>query len=106
MNDDISIIWGRVEQLFKHKYQTMYWIEVYNDRFDDTYNFFFYAKEKFGRQRSIPLHTVKDYHLEHLEGIIDELKKRTQLTIKFGGFDKLYWPKSQKLIQRKASEVE
>ncbi len=55
---------------------------------------------KVGRQRSIPLHTIKDHTLENLESIINSIKEHTQLTIIYRGFAGQYWPSNYFLIQK------
>lgn len=106
MNSDLKIIMERIDELFKRISKTHYWIEIANDPYDQTYNFFFNSQRSRQRLKSIPLHSVKTYNLEYLEALIVAFKLKNQLTIKFVGFYGLKWPNSQKIIQRKRDLLE
>ncbi|WP_395391987.1 acetyl-CoA carboxylase [Fructilactobacillus sanfranciscensis] len=106
MNSDLKIILERIDCLFKRISRTHYWIEIANDPYDKTYNFFFNSQRRGQRLKLIPLHSVNTYHLEYLEALIADFKLEHQLTIKFVGFCGLKWPSSQILIQRKRDVLE
>ncbi|WP_057735462.1 hypothetical protein [Liquorilactobacillus uvarum] len=99
MNKDLEIIYSRMQLLFKRTNRTRYWFQVANDPYDCSYNFFFNSQHKGERLKSVPLHKIDSYDLQYLEKIIDGLRKKTSLSIKFIGFTDLRWPKTQKLIQ-------
>ncbi|KRL05146.1 hypothetical protein [Liquorilactobacillus oeni] len=106
MNNDLDVICGRIMLLFKRVDQTRYWIQVANDPYDSSYNFFFNSQRRGKRLKSIPLHKLENYDLRYLEKIIDELKQETNLTIKFIGFADMRWPKTQKIIQWRRDNLE
>lgn len=106
MNKDVEIIYGRINLLFKRAFQTKYWIQVANDPYDQTYNFFFNSQKKGERLKSVPLHKLDNYSLLYLEKIIDKLSEKINLTIKFVGFANLKWPISQKKIQWRRDNLE
>ncbi|WP_034988260.1 hypothetical protein [Liquorilactobacillus sucicola] len=106
MSKDLEVIYSRTELLFKRISRTQYWIQVANDPYDRSYNFFFNSQRKGERLKSVPLHRVDNYDLKYLEQLIAELRKKTSLTIRFIGFTTLRWPKTQKLIQWKRDKLE
>lgn len=106
MNADVEIILGRIEEHFKRVPNTRYVINVVNDKFDKTYNFFFFIGKKGKQPHSVPLHTVKKYDLEYLEKIIIELQKHYQLTLDYTGFTNQRWPNSWQIIQKKKKSTE
>ncbi|WP_057803424.1 hypothetical protein [Pediococcus stilesii] len=99
MNRDLDIIMRRIQILFKRMNQTLYRIEVVNDKFDEEFNFFFHIQPKNRRIKSVPLHAVKKYDLEYLEEIINLIKKQTNLSIEFIGFEDLHWQSNHRMIQ-------
>ncbi|MCT3019913.1 acetyl-CoA carboxylase [Pediococcus pentosaceus] len=101
MNKDLEIIEGRIEVLFKRVPGTQYRINVVNDRFDHTYNFFFQSQPQHQRIKSVPLHTYQEYDLSKLERLIEKLKTYTALSIEYTGFAEQKWPSSGKAIQTK-----
>lgn len=106
MNEDLKLITERLAQSFKRLSRTHYWIEIAKDPYDCQYNFFFNSQRVGQRLKSIPLHSVETYELQYLESLLQELRKETQLTIKFVGFTGEKWPGSQRLIQRKRNQLE
>lgn len=106
MNKDLEIIEGRIEILFKRVPGTQYHINIVNDRFEHTYNFFFQSQLKNQRIKSVPLHTYQEYDLSKLELLIERLKEFTALSIKYTGFAGQKWPKSGKTIQVKVRHDE
>lgn len=106
MNKDLEIIEGRIELLFKRVPGTLYHINVVNDRFDHTYNFFFQSQPQNQRIKSVPLHTCQEYDLSKLERLIEKLKTYTALNIEYTGFAGQKWPNSGKSIQTKVRNDE
>ncbi len=41
MNNDLKLIEERITMLFKRRSKTRYWLQVVDDPYDRTYNFFF-----------------------------------------------------------------
>lgn len=101
MNKDLKLIEERLSILFKRRSKTRYWLQVVDDPYDQTYNFFFNSQRKWQRQKSVPLHTVTDHNLEYLEKIMVDLQQFTRLTVQYDGFTGQRWPSSFRLIQRK-----
>jgi hypothetical protein len=101
MNKDLEIIEGRASKLFKKLPQTIYRINIVNDKFDKTYNFFMEIMPRIKRIKSMPLHTVKNHDLEYLENLLIEFRKKTTLSFDFVGFQGMVWPSSGKKIQLK-----
>lgn len=101
MNNDLKLIEERITILFKRRSKTRYWLQVVDDPYDRTYNFFFNSQRKWERQKSVPLHTIAQHDLSYLETIIVALQSFTQLTIQYDGFTGQRWPSSFQLIQRK-----
>lgn len=101
MNDDLRIIMERIYQYFTRRRQTLYWLQVVNDRYDKTYNFFINIQPQGKRVHSIPLHTVEQYNLSYLEKIINEIQKNIHLSFMYDGFTGQKWPTTQELIQRR-----
>jgi hypothetical protein len=106
MNKDLEIIEGRIAVLFKRVPGTQYHINVVNDRFEHTYNFFFKSQPKNHRIKSVPLHTYQKYDLSSLELLIEAIEKHTALTIEYTGFAGQRWPMSGKIIQTKVRHDE
>lgn len=82
-NKDLEIIEGRARILFKKLPQTIYRINIVNDKFDENYNFFMEIKPRNKRIKSMPLHTVNNYNLEYLENLLVELRKQIALSLLF-----------------------
>lgn len=101
MNDDLRLILERIEQYFTRCYQTRYWLQVVNDQYDKTYNFFINIQPKGQRVRSIPLHTIEQYNLSYLEKIINEIQKNIHLSFMYDGFTGQKWSIKQELIQKR-----
>lgn len=98
MNKDLEVINGRVEVLFKNLPQTMYRINIVDDRFSQTYKFFMDIKSKDQKIKSMPLHVVKTYDLDYLEQLLNKLRKQTTLPFNFEGFQGKIWPCSKKSV--------
>jgi len=101
MNSDFNLIIERIQIYFTRKSRTEYWLQVVNDKYDETYNFFINVQRKGERVHSIPLHTVEDYNLSYLEKLINKIMKKYQLSITYDGFVGLKWPEKQELIQKR-----
>lgn len=99
-----QLIWERAEPLFKKMYRVQYYIEVVNPPYDEGINFFFEtvptSDKAHVRRRSTPLHSLKEKDLEQLELIIQELKKLTQISIRYQGFIGHLWPSTGKPIAK------
>lgn len=101
MNSDYQIIVERIEKYFKRKPNTEYYLQIVNDQYDQTYNFFINIRPKLKRLHSIPLHTISTYNLSYLEKLIGQINKKIHLTIVYDGFVGMKWPIKQELIQRR-----
>ncbi|MFC6181577.1 acetyl-CoA carboxylase [Lactiplantibacillus daowaiensis] len=101
MNKDVKVINDRLQPRFKRVSQTRYWLQVADDHYGQTYNFFFNYQRKWQRLKSIPLHTITTYDLAYLETVVSELQTLTKLTIDYVGFTDQVWPERQQLIQKK-----
>lgn len=86
MNKDVKIILKRIQQHFKRVPNTIYKINVVDDRFDKCYNFFIYIEKRGKRQHSIPLRTIKNYDIDYLKEVISGIKEHYQLTFTYTGF--------------------
>ncbi|MCP9333696.1 acetyl-CoA carboxylase [Lentilactobacillus hilgardii] len=106
MNNDLDIIYSRMEKLFKRISRTRYWILVNNDPYDQSYNFFFNSQRQGERLKSVPLHKLINYDLSYLEQVIKGLRSKTNLTIEFTGFAGMKWPSTQKVIQWRREQLE
>ena len=106
MNRDQKLIQERLAILFKRKSKTRYWLQVVDDPYDHTFNFFFNSQRKWQRLKSVPLHSVTQYDLEYLEEIMTGLSAFTQLTVQYDGFTGKRWPSNFKMIQRKKHKDE
>lgn len=106
MNKDLEIIDQRIEKLFKRISRTRYWIQIVNDPYDQTYNFFFNSQRRGERLKSVPLHKLVNYQLTYLEQLIKGLRTKTNLTIEFTGFTGMRWPTTHKIIQWRREQLE
>ncbi len=106
MNEDLAIIDKRLKTLFKPVSQSRYWLQVVNDPYDQSYNFFFNSQRRNQHVKSIPLHRLTDYQLTYLETVITGLRTKTNLTIEFAGFTGMKWPTTQKIIQWRREGLE
>lgn len=105
-DNDFRIIISRIETYFIRRRDTEYYLQVVNDKYDETYNFFFNISPRGKRVHSIPLHTVEDYRLLYLEKLINKIFEKYQFSIKYDGFVGLRWPLSQELIQKRRHKDE
>ncbi|MQS76294.1 acetyl-CoA carboxylase [Lactobacillus halodurans] len=101
MNKDFQIIMERIKANFTRKRDTRYWLQIVNDPFDRTFNFFINTQYRKKRMHSVPLHTINVYNLSYLEKIVVQITKKIHLTIVYDGFMGLKWPEQQELIQRR-----
>ena len=106
MNKDLRIILERIRQNFTRKRDTEYYLQVVNDYYDQTYNFFINIRPRGKRLHSIPLHTVEDYRLSYLEKIIDKIMEQYKFSITYDGFVGQRWPEKQELIQKRRHKDE
>ncbi|KAF0362518.1 hypothetical protein GBP13_08485 [Pediococcus acidilactici] len=86
MNKDVKIILERIHENFKRVPNTIYKINVVDDKFDKTYNFFIYIAKRGKRPHSIPLRTIKNYDMDYLQEVISGIKEHYQLTFTYTGF--------------------
>lgn len=101
MNDDYRLIIERIEKNFTRKPRTKYWLQIVNDRYDQTFNFFINIQPMAKRMHSIPLHTITEYKLSYLEKLVNQISKKYCLTVVYDGFTGQKWPQTQELIQRR-----
>lgn len=106
MNNDLKIITSRIDLLFTRKSKTRYWLQVANDTYDQTFNFFFLSQRPYQRLRCRPIHTVTNYDLGNLETLITDVNQAYKLTIDYTQFYGLRWPRSQRLIQKRRHSLE
>lgn len=106
MNSDFRIIIQRIEKYFTRRRDTEYYLQVVNDQYDETYNFFINIRPRNQRMHSIPLHTVEDYRLSYLEKLINKIMEQYQFSITYDGFVGLRWPMNQELIQKRRHKDE
>ncbi|MFZ2352299.1 acetyl-CoA carboxylase [Paucilactobacillus nenjiangensis] len=100
VEEDSEIILTRLKVLFKPKSQHRYHIDVVNNIYGKSYNFFFDVYHDKKRERSYPLHSIFNYKIEYLEQVLKLVKQETNLSMAFRGFEGQKWT-SGKLIQRK-----
>lgn len=86
MDKDTKIIIERIKVLFKRILNTKYTSNVVNDIYDKQYNFFFEIQKRNERMKSLQLHSVKNYDIENLENIINEIKEVYKLSFDYTGF--------------------
>lgn len=86
MNKDVKIILERIHENFKRVPNTIYKINVVDDRFDKCYNFFIYIEKRGKRPHSIPLRTIKNYNMDYLKEVVSGIKEHYQLTFTYTGF--------------------
>lgn len=101
MNKDADTINQRVDQLFTRHSRTRYWITLVDDRYNHSFNFFFNILPQKQRHKSIPLHSLPSDDLERLELTVNAIHEHSQLTIEIRGFQRMRWPISGNVIQRK-----
>lgn len=106
MNSDFRIICSRISQYFTRRKDTEYYLQVVNDFYDQTYNFFINIRPRNQRMHSIPLHTVKNYRLEYLEQLVNKITEQYHFSIVYDGFVGLRWPNRQELIQKRRHKDE
>lgn len=104
--NDLNIIYGRIELLVQKINKSNLWLQIANDPYDRSYNFFLNSQRPGQRLRSVPLHKIEHYELIYLEETVTNLKRRINLSIKFVGFTNMKWPESQKIIQLKRDDLE
>ncbi|MFH5810799.1 acetyl-CoA carboxylase [Companilactobacillus sp. FL22-1] len=79
MNNDLKIILSRIDKNFLKKKDVKYSLQVVNDCYDSTYNFFINIQPLGKRLHSIPLHTIENYDLSDLEKLLIKLWKNIAL---------------------------
>lgn len=95
---EADLIYRRLSALFTAQWHCQYRIDVVNDHYGQTFNFFMDIKREHHRERSIPLHTLRTTDLATLERVITELRQQTQLSFNFVSFGRTRWPLSQRWI--------
>ncbi|MFC6170547.1 acetyl-CoA carboxylase [Loigolactobacillus jiayinensis] len=95
-----KIVQQRLLLYFKPQRQQRYRIDVVNNSYGQTYNFFLDLQAPRQRERSIPLHRLQVYQLTYLETVLKLLRQTTQLTFNFINFADQRWPERQSLIGR------
>lgn len=96
---EADLIDARLAKLFTAQWHCQYRIDVVNDQYGQTFNFFMDIQRQHHRERSIPLHTLRTTDLAVLEQVIRELQQRTQLSLRFVNFGRVRWPVSQRWIR-------
>ncbi|MFD1319123.1 acetyl-CoA carboxylase [Loigolactobacillus zhaoyuanensis] len=94
-----KLIQQRIQRYFKPQTRQRYQIDVVNNIYGPTYNFFLNIQVPQQRERSLPLHRLQVYQLNYLENVITLLQNTTQLTFNFIDFKQLRWPDKQTLIR-------
>lgn len=95
---EAELIYSRIVPLFTAQWHCQYRIDVVNDQYGQTFNFFMGIKRQNHRERSIPLHTLRTTDLAVLERVIVALQQQTQLSLNFVNFGHVRWPVSQRWI--------
>jgi len=106
MNNDLRIILERIQLNFTRRKDTEYYLQVVDDSYDRTYNFFINIQPRGKRVHSIPLHTVEEYELSYLEKIINKIMEQYKFSITYDGFVGKKWPLKQELIQKRRHKDE
>lgn len=106
MEKDSKIIIDRIKPLFKQISRTRYYLMVSNNIYGKKINFFFQSQRAYERLRSVPLHTLDSYDLDHLETVVAEINSQYKFSIDYVGFTDEVWPRSQQLIQKKKNKYE
>ncbi|GKT04038.1 acetyl-CoA carboxylase [Furfurilactobacillus entadae] len=106
MNKDVKSIMEGVNKLFTRAPGCQYHIQIANDKYDKTYNFFMLIMHKGRRTRSIPIYDVDHYELYYLEEVIKEIRKQTLLVFEFNAFGEAKWPSTMKRIEPRISKEE
>jgi len=106
MNNDFRLIIERIQVNFKRQFQTEYWLQIVNDPYDQTFNFFINIRPRGKRIHSIPLHTIDNYNLSYLERLVARIMEKFQLSITYDGFVGLKWPIKQEYIQKRRHKDE
>ncbi|UIF28571.1 hypothetical protein KB236_08455 [Levilactobacillus brevis] len=96
---EADLIDARLAKLFTTQWHCQYRIDVVNDQYGQTFNFFMDIQRQHHRERSIPLHTLRTTDLAVLEQVIRELQQQTQLSLRFVNFGRVRWPVSQRWIR-------
>ncbi|HBF73808.1 MAG TPA: acetyl-CoA carboxylase [Lactobacillus sp.] len=99
MNKDLKLITERLDAGFKRLPQVRYQVQITDDPYDKTYNFFLNYQHRGQRLKSQPLHSIQQYQLTYLEQVVKGLREHTKLSFEYVGFTGQRWPSSQRLIQ-------
>ncbi|MFT8606515.1 MAG: acetyl-CoA carboxylase [Liquorilactobacillus ghanensis] len=97
-HNEARLISRRITQYFKPHIKARYQILVVNNKFDQTFNFFFELQQPPQLPHSFPLHRVTHYDLAYLEEIIKQLQSEYGFTFTFRNFTGLFWPNAQQAI--------
>jgi len=65
-----KLIQQRLAIYFKPQARHRYQIEIVNNIYGPTYNFFLNSQAPHQRERSLPLHRLQVYQLDYLEAVI------------------------------------
>ena len=95
---EADLIYARLAKLFTAQWHCRYRVDVVNDQYGQTFNFFMNIQRQRHRTRSIPLHTLRTTDLEILEQVVNALRQQTQLSLNFVNFGRVRWPESQRWI--------
>lgn len=95
-----KVIQQRLALYFKPRTQHRYRLDIVNNIYGASYNFFLNIQAPYQRERSLPLHRLRVYQLAYLETVVHLLRQTTQLTFNFVDFTTQRWPQKQTLIKR------
>lgn len=90
----------RIEHYFQPHVRARYQIQIVNNTFDRTFNFFFLYKRGEENTHSIPIKIVREYDWVYFEQIVRELQHRVNFTLRFTGFKDQIWQSNGERIPR------
>ena len=96
----VDVMEERINHYFKPHIRARYQIQIVNDKFDHSFNFFFLYKMGNENTRSIPIRVIKDCDWVYFEKIVRELHRRVNFTLRFTGFTGEIWQSNGKMIPR------
>ena len=87
----VDVMEARIEHYFMPHIKARYQIQIVNDKFDNSFNFFFLYKKGAENTHSIPIRVIKDHDWIYFEQIVRELHHRVDFTLRFTGFQGEIW---------------
>ncbi|GAY74306.1 hypothetical protein [Lentilactobacillus kosonis] len=103
---EAKLIANKIGPLFKNLRGDRYQIQIVNDNQAKEYTFFFMRQPKNGSMLISPIYQIKEYNLENLEAVLDELNHYYQFTKLYRGFVGELWPSNGNPIQKNKTSEE